>query len=189
MTVQINNGQYVQATASADNTIRSFEGFTGGLDIDNVRGFDDYNEVNFDNWITSKSIREMLNVGNTPWVDCNMTVHNYFSGDITNSTEPLLSFVLESGIRVLLFSGQDDFVVANTGVQNMISSLSWSGTSNFLNSPRVVWKVNNEIAGYVQSNKNLTFALVLKSGHLTPYNQPVNTKNLVQSFIEGKVWN
>ena len=186
---QISLGQYAQASGNADNLLEVYESFTDGADLNNVRGFDDNNEVNFDNWITSTSTREMLNAGNAPWVDCNQSVYNYFYGDISNSTDSLLSFILESGIRVLLFSGQDDFIIPSSGVQNMISALGWSGIPSFLASPKVVWKVDGEVAGYVQSNKNLTFALVLKSGHLTPYNQPVNTKYLVESFIEGKVWN
>ena len=185
---QISTGQYAQATGNFENIVGVYQSFTGGADIYDVRGFDDYNENNFDSWITSGSIREMLNVGNAPWIDCNRTVQLHFYGDMSNSTDPLLTFILERGLRVLLFSGQDDFIVTSSGVQNMISSLGWSGVPSFLSSPKVVWKVNGEIAGYVQSNKNLTFALVLKSGHLTPYNQPVNTKNLVVNFIEGTLW-
>jgi carboxypeptidase C (cathepsin A) len=186
---QVSSGQYSQATSSFSNILETIKGFTNGIDPYNVRGFNEYNEVNFDNWITSQSTRSMLHVGSTPWVDCNSTVYEFYSTDLMNSTAPYLSDILSSGLKVLLFGGQDDMMVNSVGILNMIGSMSWSGVSEFLNAQKVLWKIEGQVAGYFQSNNNLTFALVNNAGHMTQFNQPVACKNMVERFINGTGWN
>jgi carboxypeptidase C (cathepsin A) len=187
--VQVQAGQMTQATSQFTSIRSIFKSFTDGVDEYNVRGFDDYNEDNFDRWITSTATRQLLNVGSTPWIDCNHTIYEYYSADISNSTAPLLSSILDRGIKVLLYAGQDDFLVNSPGVFNMISLLDWSGIYNFLQAQKIVWNVDGQVAGYVQSNQNLTYVVVLKSGHIAQYNQPVVVKNMVERFINGTGWN
>ena len=182
---QINNGEFVQATLNMKLIWATLTNLTNGIDIYNVRGYETYDDTNLYNWITSRSVREMLNVGNTPWSDCNKSVNHLFWADMSTPTDYLLSYCLESGLPVLLFSGQDDFVVNFAGLQEMISALNWTGIPSFLSSPRNLWTVDDKVAGYIQSNKNLSVALVLNSGHMTPYDQPLNIKNLVEGFING----
>ena len=105
-----------------------------------------------------------------------------------NSTDPYLSYVLESGVKVIIYGGQDDFIVNTLAAQNMVAALNWSGISSYLSAPRNVWRVNGDIAGYVQTNTNLTFVMVVKSGHDTSHDQPIHIKNLVETFVNGTSW-
>lgn len=44
-----------------------------------------------------------------------------------------------------------------------------------------------EMAGYLTHAKNLTYALVLQSGHLAPGDQPVHMYDLITRFV-NKQW-
>jgi carboxypeptidase C (cathepsin A) len=188
MRTQINQGLLQQASSQFDNIVQTFVQFSNGASIDNIRIYSDYDETIFDNWITSTAIREMLHIGRTSWVDCNISVYNHYAGDIANSTAPLLDYILNSGIKVLLYAGQNDFIVNSPGIATMISALNWSGVSSFESAQRKVWMVDQKVAGYIQSNQNLTFTLIVDAGHMAPYDQPVATKNLVERFINGTGW-
>jgi carboxypeptidase C (cathepsin A) len=188
MRTQINQGLLEQASYNFDNIVQAFAQFSDGVNTENVRIYTDYDESFFDNWITSTAIREMLHVGRTSWVGCNDSIPEYFAGDGANSTAPLLEYILNSGVKVLLYSGQDDFIGNSPSVATMISALNWSGVSSFESAQKKVWMIDQKVAGYVQSNQNLTFALVIKAGHLTSYDQPAAVKNLVERFINGTGW-
>ena len=77
ISIQISNNQFNQASENFNNVLDTFGGFTSGLNVYNVRTYDDDDLTNFENWITSASTRKMLNVGNTPWTFCNRTVNQY----------------------------------------------------------------------------------------------------------------
>ena len=46
--------------------------------------------------------------------------------------------------------------------------------------------VDKEVAGYSKRLGGLEFVVVLNSGHLVPFNQPVVALNLIARFVQGK---
>ena len=106
-----------------------------------------------------------------------------------NSTITLLSYILSQKVNVLIYNGQDDLIVNMPGVENMMAKINWSGSSGFLNAPKVNWMVNGNLAGYAQTYQGLTYILVLKAGHMTAHDQPANVKDMVTRYINGTGWN
>jgi carboxypeptidase C (cathepsin A) len=119
------------------------------------------------------------------WVGCNDTMYDYYKADIMTSTIPEISYILSQGYKVMIYNGQDDLIVNTPGIEAMIDSLNVSG---FSTAKRVNWSVDGNIAGYVQTSGNFTFVIILKSGHMAPYDQPVNSKDMVSRFINNIPW-
>ena len=61
--------------------------------------------------------------------------------------------------------------------------MKWEGIVEFLNAERKIWKVNGELAGYVQNWKSLTNVVVLGAGHLLPTDQPVNSQAMIEDWV------
>lgn len=187
---QLRSGQLSQACATWDSLMPTIVSFAGGVNVYNIREFQDYDFGIVDSFMNLKSTKAMLNApSSAQWLDCNMTVYGYYQGDIMNSTLPLISYILSQNISVIIYQGQDDLIVPTTSTQAMISKISWSGASSFSAAPKVNWMVDGNLAGYAQNYSYLTFVSILKSGHLTDLDQPYNVKDLVLRFTNGTGWN
>ena len=67
-----------------------------------------------------------------------------------------------------------------------VKAMEWEGIEKYLNADRKIWKVNGEIAGYVQKWQNLTNVVVLGAGHLLPTDQPVNSQAMIENWVLQK---
>jgi carboxypeptidase C (cathepsin A) len=73
------------------------------------------------------------------------------------------------------------------GVARTINALEWSGAAAFAAAPRCVWKVRGSPAGVAHSAGQLTWLVLLNSGHLVPMNQPEHAYEMVRRFIGGSL--
>lgn len=89
-------------------------------------------------------------------------------------------------MKVLLFNGQLDIIVAYPLTESFVHSLGWQNKADFAESPRVQWKIGSVTAGYVQEYKNLAVVMVRNAGHMVPYDQPVLGFDLINRFTSGK---
>ena len=185
----LNTNQPLQAESNWDNTVGVISNFAGGVNVYNVRNYGDYDENNLISFMNKQSTQQLLHVGNKMWSSCNDTVYDYYRADIMNSSIVYLPSILASGVTVMVYNGQDDLIVNTPGIENMIASINWPGATQFSNAPKTNWMVNGSVAGYAQSAQNLTFVVVLASGHMAPYDQPVNIKDMVKRYVSGSGWN
>ncbi len=86
----------------------------------------------------------------------------------------------------MVYSGQLDVIIAFPQTENMLNNLEWSGKYVYANAPRMIWKVDGDIAGYVREAKNLIQVMVRNAGHILPYDQPKWAFDMIQRFIAGK---
>jgi len=107
--------------------------------------------------------------------------------DIMNSQSATLTYVLDT-IRVMIYNGQDDLIVNTPGAEAMIQGLTWVNVNNFLAANKVIWNVNGMVAGFAQTYNLLTFVWVNKSGHMVPFDQPTNARDMVYRFINNQGW-
>nr|AFK45243.1 unknown [Lotus japonicus] len=85
--------------------------------------------------------------------------------------------------RVLLYQGQYDLRDGVVQTEAWVKTMKWEGIEQFLNAERKIWKVNGELAGYVQNWKSLTNAVVLGAGHLLPTDQAVNSQVMIEDWV------
>ena len=56
--------------------------------------------------------------------------------------------------QVLLYNGQLDLIVGGPLTESFLQVLEWSGKNEYLKTDRKVWKIGEDLAGYVRSVKN-----------------------------------
>ena len=64
-----------------------------------------------------------------------------------------------------------------------MKTMKWEGIVEFVNAERKIWKVNGELAGYVQNWKSLTNVIVLGAGHILPADQVVRSQAMIEDWV------
>ena len=67
-------------------------------------------------------------------------VYDSFKADITKSYASDVVVMLRN-IRVLIYNGQDDFVVNTAGVLQYLNSLRWENIANWTRARKEVWTI------------------------------------------------
>jgi vitellogenic carboxypeptidase-like protein len=102
------------------------------------------------------------------------------------SVKYMVEKLLKEKMRVLLYQGQRDLRVGVVQVEAWVKSMKWEGIEDYVNAEREIWKVNDEVAGYVQKWKSLTNVVVLGGGHLLPTDQPLNSQAMIEDWVLEK---
>jgi carboxypeptidase C (cathepsin A) len=126
---------------------------------------------------------------NIYYVPGNDDIYNSFASDISRSYAGDVIYLLRNRIRVLIYNGQDDFVVNTPGVLNYLNSLNWDGIPYWKRSRKQMWTIHGEIKGWAKVYNNLWFVLVNHAGHMVPTDQPEAAFNMLGHFIfDNKEW-
>ncbi|KAJ5995810.1 hypothetical protein N7481_002787 [Penicillium waksmanii] len=123
------------------------------------------------------------------WDECNGDVGSAMSTLNSKPAISLLPDLIESGINILLFSGDKDLICNHIGTETMIHNMKWKGASGFETAPGVWaprhdWTFEGEPAGYYQHARNLTYVLFYNSSHMVPYDQPRQTRDMLDRFMK-----
>lgn len=110
---------------------------------------------------------------------CNMKINQafQFNGDVSHNTVALLPPLLESGIRVLIYNGEDDFLCNWVGNEAWTLAMPWSGQEAFNNATQIDYVVTKSgkksaSAGLLRSigEKDsaglFTFLQIYEAGHM-----------------------
>ncbi|XP_030744976.1 venom serine carboxypeptidase-like [Sitophilus oryzae] len=183
----IKNNNFLAAGNALDSLVT---GYTQKPLILNITGLTSvYNflllhEVNqtWTKFVTNKEIRKLIHVGNVKFGEMKQTVEKNLWLDIAKSEATILSRLLDH-YRVLLYSGQDDIIIAYPTTVNFLKRLNFTASQEYKHAKRRIWRVENEIAGYRKTAGNLTEVLVRNAGHMVPADQPRWSYNLIYNFI------
>jgi len=107
------------------------------------------------------------------------------NSDLGNQTVYAVEYLLEQGIDILAFCGQDDMNLGYVGHMKYLNAMNWSNIVKFRTSQRKVFYVNGSIAGLFKGYENLNFALINKAGHFATFDQPQNVLGAIDSFINN----
>ncbi|KII85865.1 hypothetical protein PLICRDRAFT_44287 [Plicaturopsis crispa FD-325 SS-3] len=90
------------------------------------------------------------------------------------------------GVSVVLFSGNDDSLVAHPGTEVAIQNTTFGGIQGFTKKPSTPWYDDSgNFAGIVHQERNWTYVLVANAGHLIAYNNPSSAFVLAREFLFG----
>ncbi|XP_053616890.1 venom serine carboxypeptidase-like [Plodia interpunctella] len=131
-------------------------------------------------------VRRSVHVGNRPFNAESQNVALYLSTELLKSVAPYIAELL-STYRIMFYNGQLDIIVAYPLTVNFLKNLNFSSAHEYRNAPRKIWRVKNEIAGYVKKAGNLTEVLVRNAGHMVPHDQPKWALDLITRFVNGKL--
>lgn len=140
-------------------------------------------------YLNKRDVRQALHVlpGIQRFMECTDPPYNALAHQDGLGVVGELQSILESGMRVLMFSGQFDIIVNHLGTEKMLSQLKWSGSSEWSTSRNAVWSSDGQNpAGFVKAYKNLAFLVVLDAGHMVPLSKPKESLDMITRFLGNK---
>jgi len=140
-----------------------------------------YDLSGIDAFLMQRSVQQVLNVTGRPWAECNTTVHVFLSMDFMTDLMDDLSYITQSGLNVLIYHGDKDFICNWRGGETMSNNLAWSGAGNFVNQNYTAFGSYGEYRQY----ENLVFYRVFNAGHMVPMDQPEAAISMLSRMIRG----
>lgn len=114
----------------------------------------------------------------TAWVECDNNVSNELYLHHTPASVNLIPGILERGVEVMLFAGDEDLICNYVGIERTIERLKWSGGQGLMaswlhlpskfppnnipiqNATTEEWYVNGTYAGSWRTGRNMTYVRV-----------------------------
>lgn len=137
----------------------------------------------FKDLLDNDSVRRSIHVGGLPF-NSGEKVQLHLAYDLLKSVAPIISELL-SHYQILFYNGQLDIVVAYPLTVKFLRNLKFSGSQEYNTAPRTIWRVDDDIAGYVKKAGNMTEVLVRNAGHMVPHDQPKWALDLISRFIRN----
>lgn len=142
-------------------------------------------------YLRRKDVTDAIHINSdkrTGWKECTGAVSSAFRVAHSKPAVQFLPEILESGVRILLFSGAKDYICNHIGTEDLISNLKWSGGQGFelssgVLAPKKNWTFEGEDAGYYQEARNLTYVLFHDSSHMVPFDLPRRTRDMLDRFV------
>ncbi|XP_022852368.1 serine carboxypeptidase-like 45 [Olea europaea var. sylvestris] len=139
-------------------------------------------------YLNRKDVQKALHsrlVGVNQWTVCSDVLH-YEMQDLEVPTIGILGSLVKSGIRVLVYSGDQDSVVPLTGTRTLVNGLAKElGLKTTV--PYGPWYEGKQVAGWTQAYGDfLSFATIRGASHEAPLSQPERSLVLFNSFVNGK---
>lgn len=143
----------------------------------NLSGFDSYynylepqatNHTPMTAFVRTPETRRAIHVGHNVFCNLenvNLPKFNLWSDVMVGYAHYLTELL--SHYPVLIYNGQLDIISAYPMTENLLNHLNFDGADQFRRSPRQIWRVNNELAGYIKCGGNLTSALVRNAGKIS----------------------
>ncbi|XP_076936643.1 serine carboxypeptidase-like 45 [Bidens hawaiensis] len=139
-------------------------------------------------YLNRKDVQTALNarlVGVNNWTPCS-EVLSYDMDNLEVPMTPVLTSLIKSGIRVLVYSGDQDSVLPLTGTRVVVNGLAKQLGLN-VTLPYRAWFNGNQVGGWTQVYGDaLTFATIRGASHEAPFSQPERSIALLRGFLAGK---
>ncbi|KAL8489287.1 hypothetical protein ACS0TY_024779 [Phlomoides rotata] len=124
-------------------------------------------------------------IGVETWSVCSNVVQ-YEMQDLEIPTIRVVGTLVKSGIRVLVYSGDQDSVLPLTGTRTLVTGLAKELGLN-TTVPYSVWFEGRQVGGWTQVyGDHLSFATIRGASHEAPFSQPERSLVLFSSFVAGK---
>jgi len=109
-----------------------------------------------------------------------------FTVDREESYSYKVPLLLDSGIRVLVYSGMLDLICNYVGGEMWTSAMQWSGQPGFVSAQYAPWVISGQTAGYFKGYEGLTWLEVEGAGHMVPHDQPSNALAMLKTFLSNQ---
>ncbi|ODV94998.1 hypothetical protein PACTADRAFT_76586 [Pachysolen tannophilus NRRL Y-2460] len=140
-------------------------------------------------FLNKPEVMEALGAEVEKYVSCDESVFRDFflTGDEMKPFQGYVAEILEKNVPVLLYAGDKDYICNWLGNHAWSDALEWSGHDEYLAKSLQPWYTldNNTFAGEVKSYGNFTFLRVFDAGHMVPHDQPENSLDMVNRWING----
>ncbi|EFJ35996.1 serine carboxypeptidase-like enzyme [Selaginella moellendorffii] len=152
----------------------------------NPTGFDPCTPSYAEKYFNRPDVQRALHANGTPnnvphpWTPCNYGILENWH-DKAFSVLPIYKELIKAGLRIWVYSGDEDAMVPVTGTRYWIRSLKLPIVNRWY-----PWYYMDQVAGWSQTYKGLTFATVRGAGHEVPVLQPDRSLSLLEHYLRGK---
>ncbi|XP_062157207.1 serine carboxypeptidase-like 28 [Alnus glutinosa] len=148
------------------------------------RGRDDCVVMYTKKYMNSTSVQLAFHVNLSraphPWLTCSYAVRNNWT-DSPKSMLPIFKELIAAGIRIWVYSGDTDAILPLTATRYSIKALRLKTVTNWY-----AWYDNHQqVGGWSQVYKGLTYATVRGAGHEVPMSQPRLALILFTHFLKN----
>jgi len=135
-------------------------------------------------FLNKPEVREKLNVPSTVrrWEDCAGPVNRRFHKDWMHNFDYKIPDLLEAGIPVLIYAGDQDYICNWRGNKVWTLALKWSKGDQFRVAKDLDW---NKGAGLLRQVGPFSFLQVYQAGHMVPMDQPKAALDMLNQFLKG----
>ncbi|PWY90212.1 putative carboxypeptidase S1 [Aspergillus heteromorphus CBS 117.55] len=136
-------------------------------------------------YLHNQTVRNAIGARST-YQECPQGVFDKFAytGDNARSFLPALSDVVQTGINVLLWAGDADWICNWFGVQAVANAVNFSQQDAFRRAPLQSYTVDGVGRGEYKSAGNFTFLRVFEAGHEVPYYQPETALQVFSQMVK-----
>ncbi|GAM88844.1 hypothetical protein ANO11243_068780 [Dothideomycetidae sp. 11243] len=181
------------ACADADSTCyQEIEGplsQTADFDVYDIRepSNDPYPPETYQTYLTSSAVVKAIGAKST-YTECSDSAGTGFSntGDDSRSLLSTLGSVVSSGISVVLWAGDADWICNYMGGFGVANAVKWSGQSQFANLGLKSYTVKGAAGGLYKTLKNFNWLQVYGAGHEVPYYQPAVALQVFEQIMSQK---
>lgn len=99
--------------------------------------------------------------------------------------QKFIAEVLDYGVPVLHYAGDQDFVCHWLGYNAVSNSIKYKNQEIFSNTEFKPWISNGKEAGEVRGYNNFTFLRVYDAGHMVPHDQPEIALDMLNTWLSG----
>ncbi|XP_046988685.1 venom serine carboxypeptidase-like [Schistocerca americana] len=145
-----------------------------------------YGDGTFADFLQSADVRRAIHVGDAEFSSVGQ-VYAKMVPRFMSTARHWLEHLLDSGIRVLCYSGQLDLIVAYALSADAFRHLQWQHAAQYREADRQPWYVGSSLAGYMKTGGNLTELLVRGAGHMVPTDKPEFALQMVTDFTRGRL--
>ncbi|XP_050895070.1 serine carboxypeptidase-like 50 [Lathyrus oleraceus] len=186
----VERGNWSEATDARNNVLSLLRNMTGLATLYDYSRNVPYDDDLVEKLLNIAEVKKALGVKvdeSFVYEICSDLVGDVLHDDVMKSVKFMVEKLLkESSTRLLLYQGQRDLRDGVVQVEAWVKTMKWEGIVEFLNGEREIWKVNGDVAGYVQKWKTLTNVVVLGGGHLLPNDQPLNSQAMIEDWVLEK---
>ncbi|KUF87272.1 hypothetical protein AM588_10001441 [Phytophthora nicotianae] len=149
-------------------------------------------------YFNDDAVRRALNVPpGTPWTSVDGSIYGTSPSAPALVRHLLQDEMLDVPIDVfrdlldnykfLFYAGNmDGSLCNNLGVGRIIDRLAWTDTTKYRVAKRQPWMVDGKVAGLAKSAGNMSYVVVLNSGHLVPADQPEASLDMMRRFVNNE---
>ncbi|XP_019167666.1 PREDICTED: serine carboxypeptidase-like 50 [Ipomoea nil] len=176
-------GNWSAAVSARTGVLRALQNMTGLATLYDFRRQTPYEDELVAKLLSSVEIKRLLKAKETiTFETCSDLVDQALHSDVMKSVRYMVEFLVKN-TKVLLYQGQCDLRDGVVSTEAWIKTMEWEGVGEFLAAERKIWRVNEELAGYVQKWGNLSHIVVLGAGHLVPTDQSLNSQAMIENWV------
>jgi len=139
-------------------------------------------------YLNSAAVQRQLGVKKR-WSSCNMLVNARFQQDWMHNFHTLLPDMLASGIRVLVYAGDVDYICNWLGNKKWTLNLEWPNKSEFNAAADKPYTLpgQDRAAGRLRSAGGLSFMQIYQAGHMVPMDKPDVALDMLNGFLSNSL--